>query len=398
MRIPRIALALLSAATTSMALAQEIVRTEYFVDTDPGYGQAKVIAAAKGDAGDYILSLEGVNAGAHILYIRSQDSEGRWSATASRPLYVQPYQGFWVLEYFYDAADPGPGKASVLPRPDSSVSNLLCSLPTSGLALGTHVLNVRGMRQDGMWSDLVSRPFLVVEHPAEPGNLEYFIDSDPGYGMGQSAAVTTGTSQVAIDLGNVAPGAHILYLRSRDEQGRWSATVSHPLYVLPLVDIVQLEYFYDAADPGQGLGIQVELPADKLSEFAFEADASQLTEGPHLLNVRARDSKGRWTLLSSESFSVVKSQTGINEVVADFAFSIEASNGQCRLTTNAGNIRNNCRVEVVDAAGQVLALANWPVATSNLLLTAATHKGAVLIVRILDVKDGRQLVRRLLMK
>lgn len=373
-------------------------RAEYFIDRDPGYGLGRGIAVADYDSLSYELDLGGLKPGAHILYIRCSDEYGRWSPTVARPLYVQPYQGFVALEYYYDMADPGQGLARALPRPESNDCELTASLPTRGLSLGTHLLNVRGLRPNGTWCNVETRQFLVVERPAEPGNLEYFFDRDPGYGRGQTVDVMTGVSQVAIDLGGLAPGAHILYMRNRDEQGRWSPTVSRPLYVCPVVDVVQLEYFYDSADPGEGRAVQVPLPADKLSEFTFEADASQLAVGDHHLNVRARDLKGRWTLVSSEPFTVTKTDTGVQILSTDFAFAVSAASGQCRLTPVGANSRNDCLVEVVDVAGLTLAKANWPAEVPELSLPVAAGKGAVLIVRVSDVTNGRQLLRRILMK
>ena len=370
-------------------------RAEYFFDTDPGFGQGKGIVVADYDSLDYELDLGGLKAGAHIIYIRCCDEYGRWSSTVAHPLYVQPYQGFLAMEYFYDYIDPGYGQARKLPTPEGSDCEMVLSLPTRELAPGVHTLNVRGLRPNGTWSDVTTRQFLVVERPAEPGNLEYFFDTDPGYGLGQSVDVTTGKSTVAIDLGSLQPGAHILYLRNRDEEGRWSATVSRPLYVCSAIDITRLEYFFDTADPGEGQAVQVSLPDDKLGEFAFEADASKLEAGEHQLNVRACDSKGLWTLVSSEPFTITETDTGVRTLTADFAFSIETANGQCLIAPLGNTRRNDCRVEVVGVDGRVLATAHWPAAQPRVSLDIAAHRGTVVIVRIRDAGDGRCLTRRI---
>ena len=155
-------------------------------------------------------------------------------------------------------------------------------------------------------------------------------------------------------------------MRNIDEQGRWSATVSRPLYVCPEMDIVQLEYYFDVIDPGYGKAIQVELSADRYSPFVFDVPTDGLYLGNHLLNVRARDSKDRWTVLSIEPFSVVEKGTGVRTLVSDFAFAIAAEGGRCRMTSLGDNSRHGCRVEVADVSGQLLATAEWPSTTPQL--------------------------------
>lgn len=400
MNIRRIALLLLTAAITTVTQAQTAVRAEYFIDTDPGYGKAWSVTGGELGCKDYAIPLNGVSAGSHILYIRCSDSDGRWSSTVSHPLYVQPYRGFWKMEYFYDDADPGTGNATPLPRPEFSIGELLCDLPTVGLSLGSHTVSVRGLRQDGSWCDVVTRPFMVLEHmvPTVPGNLECFVDTDPGYGLGMSVAATTGVNHLAIELGNVAPGAHILYVRSFDEQGRWSTTVSRPLYVCPVVNITVLEYFFDQEDPGAGNGVQVPLSGKKSGEVSFEVDVQGLAAGQHQLNVRTKDDLGRWSLVSSEPFTLTKNQTGIKEVVADFAFQIGLSRSLCTVTPAGSNSRNDCRIEIFDATGRSVAKATWSAATPQITLPVGAQPGTVLIVKIQDVKDGRQMTRRFLMK
>jgi len=392
----RISFTLLATACMIGAGAQ---RAEYFIDTDPGYGRATAITASEWATKSYWLELGDVKAGAHVFYLRCQDEQGRWSPTVSRPLYVQPYQGFWRLEYFFDQNDTGQGKAIQLPRPEFSVGELLASLSTSGLTLGTHTLNVRGMRQDGSWSDIVSQPFLVVEHigptvPDAPGNLEYFFDNDPGYGFGQSVKVSTGENRVVLNISELNAGAHILYMRSHDDDGRWSPTVSRPLYVCRNMDITALEYYFDDDDPGYGLAYQVAIPKSHGSVIAFEGNIEGLSSGRHQLNVRAKNSWGMWTMVSSESFTI-SGKTDIREVAADFGFDVRSRDGFCTITQHEGCQRGDCRVEIVDMSGCVVSYTIWKASVSNIQLPLQGITG-VYIIRISDLKDGRYFIRTIM--
>ena len=54
--------------------------------------------------------------------------------------------------------------------------------------------------------------------------IEYFFDSDPGYGAGTSIAITPGTVVNAMDMiptGPLSLGFHVLYIRAQDEHGKW---------------------------------------------------------------------------------------------------------------------------------------------------------------------------------
>ena len=247
----------------------------------------------------------------------------------------------------------------------------------------------------------VTKPYIPPVPEPLPTQVytEFSIDSDPGFGHGQPVSGTQwGSREYELDLSGVQSGVHLLIIRCKDEYGRWSATVNRPLYVCPAVSITALEYFFDYQDPGVGQGVQVPLSGKKSGEVAFEVDVRGLTAGQHQLNVRTRDELGRWSLLSSESFTLTKDQTGITEVVADFAFQIDLGRTLCTVSSQGNNTRNDCRVEIIDAAGRSVAKAEWPVQTAQLSLPVGVQPGSVLIVKIQDVKDGRTLTKRLLMK
>jgi len=181
-------------------------------------------------------------------------------------------------------------------------------------------------RASWAWCEFQNIEELTDEKPVEPDGdekpdnpevhgsfIEYFIDKDPGYGRASIMGQSDVDNQMEIDLDNVKPGAHILYVRSRDDQGRWSATVSRPLYVRQPVSIFALEYFFDNDDPEKGKGVQVVPPTDSSKPYEFEVSLGNLPVGEHRLNVRVKGNDGIWTALSSGVFTLVEN-TGINEL------------------------------------------------------------------------------------
>ena len=64
---------------------QNVVAAEYFVDVDPGYGNATPIALTAGvniASAAFNANLTGLSNGVHRLVIRSRNNEGRWSVLA----------------------------------------------------------------------------------------------------------------------------------------------------------------------------------------------------------------------------------------------------------------------------------------------------------------------------
>ena len=283
-----------------------VVRAEYFFDTDPGYGNATIINNVTSGDNNLSLSVEGLLPGAHMLYVRSQASNGVWSSTQSHPLLLikqKPVQATRV-EYFYDT-DPGYGNGKSVGNLTDGDNTLVVSV--AGLAYGVHHLCLRAQDNTGVWSQVAtSSVFVTSPKTANVNCVEYFFDTDPGYGHG-TVLVLGGAQDVVIDIStaNITPGAHMLYLRAQDNHGRWSSVQSHPIYVMNnLPDVVAVEYFFDDNDPGEGQATAVPLPSVKTDPFAFEANTAGLSAGEHHLKVRLQKNNGFWTLYDAATFTI----------------------------------------------------------------------------------------------
>ncbi len=102
-------------------------------------------------------------------------------------------------EYFFDT-DPGFSSATSLaitPGNDAGNSGLT---DVSSLPVGTHRYYARAKDQKGNWSLSQERRFSIVavmvalpSHPAQAvfSALEYFVDTDPGFGNGTIVPVHT---------------------------------------------------------------------------------------------------------------------------------------------------------------------------------------------------------------
>lgn len=136
---------------TLAAAPQNLVKAEYFIDTDPGFGAASVIPITPGaDLPNVAANINtaGLSNGVHQLWLRTQGAEGKWSITNQKDFLVDENPAYPTApaapgnlvyaEYFFDT-DPGFGNGTLVPfTPSSNLSNVTISANVSGLTDGSH--------------------------------------------------------------------------------------------------------------------------------------------------------------------------------------------------------------------------------------------------------------------
>jgi hypothetical protein len=320
---------------TRLRAVPEIRQIEYFIDTDPGWGKGVKVPVSGADVTQSInVALDESQTGLHTLYIRSQNTEGRWSLVQSRTFqqfYVENLPMLHDLEWFVDT-DPGFGHGNKLSLTGVTSANLF-TVDITGMASGMHTLYVRGRNALMQWGLTNSITFVKAEVTAQADitQLEYFIDNDPG--VGKAAPVTVGapsksvTANFPVNPAAFDEGIHTLYVRARDEFGRWSITQNIYFYKTASQDISQveyLEYFIDS-DPGFGKGIPVGItPSDHVVK-PFTVNLSAIDPGMHRLYIRARNTGDRWSITQSGAF--VKVVVPANEPVTALEWFIDADPG-----------------------------------------------------------------------
>jgi hypothetical protein len=326
--------------------AQNIARVEYFIDTDPGFGNGTAVSVSQGQqdiTANFSVNINTVSDGFHNLYVRSLATpytvteegkavkKGGWSLANVRTFYKEDINATGSTlpnitggEYFIDT-DPGHGKGQPISvTPGTNVTNVSFNVNISNpnIVPGFHNLFIRFRDAGGRWSQTNVRTFYKEDINTTSNTLpnitggEYFIDTDPGHGKGQPISVTPGTNlnnvsfNVNISNANIAAGFHNLYVRFRDANGRWSQANVRSFYkeqfagTTALPNVVALEYFVDT-DPGFGKGKRVNVtPSTNITSFNFPVDMSDVSIGNHKIYVRALDATGRWSLVSSGDFKV----------------------------------------------------------------------------------------------
>lgn len=293
--------------------SQSFNRLEYFIDTDPGFGNATSVNIAGGTTINqtFNVDLQNVNNGLHILYVRARDTDNNWSQLQRVP-FIR-YDGMGLVsnnrivqaEYFIDT-DPGFGSANAFSFTSGATIDLSQTIDLQAIANGLHILYIRVKDQLGRWSLLQAAPFIRLEGVG--GNtrfvaLEYFIDDDPGFGSGIAIPFSEGNTinvNQNINLSSISNGVHNLYIRAKDNLGRWSLLASS-LFVKTegnglTPEIVEIEFF-SGIDPGFGNGALVNVSPAQRVESSYSIPTTSLSEGENELYFRTKDNFGRWSLL-----------------------------------------------------------------------------------------------------
>jgi len=305
---------------------------EYFIDSDPGIGNATPIDI--GSPSDNIAALltnieSELSVGFHKLYIRTRYDDGTWGFATTRQFYIEASAQIRFVnaaEYFFDA-DPGFGQGNsiVVNTPGNEFSEVLTNIG-EGLIPGFHKLYIRTQYDDGVWGLATGRTVFV-----EPSLVtrvvdaaEYFLDNDPGVGQGVPIANITPSNEISgafeIETNGLVEGVHKLYIRLKYDDGTWGLAQRRVVNVtkLPSLNpkIIAYEYYYDN-DPGVGLAnaTVVDSAAFDVLGQTISAASSNLEEGVHKLFIRVQDEMGNWGFSQFSPFEVVVQGRALDSAV-----------------------------------------------------------------------------------
>lgn len=321
----------------SLPPAANLSYAEWYMDTDPGYGQGTAVAVSGTDASNLLININPANisSGVHRLGFRAKDANGSWSLD-NRWLFYKPYPtpgggtlppaaNITYAEWYMDT-DPGYGHGTPVSVSGTDASNLLININPANISSGVHRFAFRAKDANGNWS-LDNRWLFYKPYPTPGGgtlppapNLtyaEWYMDTDPGYGNGTSVPVSgTDVSNLLININpaNISSGVHRFAFRAKDANGNWSLDNRWLFYkpyptpgggtLPPAPALSYMEYFIDT-DPGYGLGKPVALPAGTdVSNLAVPVPLTGVTSGNHKLFIRAKDANGNWSLTNRFDFSV----------------------------------------------------------------------------------------------
>ncbi len=347
----------------TLAQKSNISQLEYFFDIDPGFGSAIPVAIAPDSLIDttFAIDLSGVPDGIHTIYFRVKNDSG-WSITYNKPLLIvhtKNYPKLDKIEYFFNS-DSGYefGEIIDLTLHDSSKIDTSFFIPLNTLSSGINTLYFRLQDDNGIWSQTYMKPLLVTESGGVSNidKIEYFFDTDPGYGMGNElelVPIILLDTVYKIPIDSISPGMHQLYIRAKNETKNWSLVFTKPVFVTQsgeLSILTNLEYFFDA-DPGFGNGILVDLSYQNVSyiDTIIKINLDTITPGMHQLYLRAQDELENWSTVFSKPIFV--SQSGELSILTnlEYFFDIDPGFGNGNLIDLS--IHNNFYIDTLIKIG-----------------------------------------------
>jgi hypothetical protein len=222
----------------------EIDGIEYFVDEDPGVGQAIQIDLPNSPVLNQAVSLNlsSFEPGFHILYIRVKDTNGSYSLAMAKPIIIADGNNntstIALIEYFLND-DPGHGNGQQIALNNAEYLDTEIDLDLSSAPIGVHQLFLRLKDNYGMWSHTYQHQLVVFPGVGGPQNIsqvEYFYDVDPGIGNGLQVNVDAAVLDSSLTIlvpESLSLGEHTLYVRVKDRQGRWSLLNTDEIFACP---------------------------------------------------------------------------------------------------------------------------------------------------------------------
>lgn len=228
-----------------------IVAMEYYIDTDPGIGSGVAITITTGVNQDVDLAINtsGLSVGFHDLIVRARYSDGTWGIQESRTFYVSASSvgsstNVAEVEYFFDT-DPGYGNGDQITLTPAGSIDMSALISTSSLSLGFHTLFVRAKDSDGFWGMVKYQVFYIDSYQRDEStdiaSVEYFIDTDPGFGSGTQYAISSPQASIDEDItvstSSLPDGDYSIGVRVEDTNGNFSITETAPFTICSGADV-----------------------------------------------------------------------------------------------------------------------------------------------------------------
>jgi PKD repeat protein len=291
-----------------------LTNLEYFFDADPGQGKGIPINGVPNEdfSQSFDLNYSDLSEGYHTLFIRAKDGSGNWGTVASKPFYalhIDDIPNITQIEYFFDK-DPEAGKGFPVTTSYGTFEEQNLIIEYSQLSEGYHTLFVRAKDSFGNWSLVATKDFyaLPVNDAQYITRMEYFFDSDPGFGLGKPVTVSNNTVEeqnVILDFTGLTEGYHSLFVRTKDNLGKWGTIASKQFYRITAsnpVNITDVEYFVDI-DPGVGKATNETVKPTMLLQHTVFLDLNSLWQGNHKIGFRVKNGHLNWSDTKIKNFT-----------------------------------------------------------------------------------------------
>lgn len=163
--------------------------------------------------------------------------------------------------------------------------------------------------------------------------VEYFFDSDPGFGQGQwMTATTDADGSFSFPTTGLKPGSHLLGFRAYNpgKSTYFAPTIMQQIFV-PLEEtptINYVEYFWDV-DPGAGKATRLDITAaSELNLNNVQIPTTGLSRGSHLLGIRAKGERGWSPLITQEVYVLAATTDGSDISRVEYFWDVDPGYGK----------------------------------------------------------------------
>jgi hypothetical protein len=361
----KIILLLVLYCTANVLQAQNnITAAEFFVDTDPGAGNATPITVTTpGSAVNFTANIPTtlLANGFHFAAIRTKTNNGKWSLSEPRGFYISTATSnvtdISAAEFFVDT-DPGVGNGTSVTITSGPNPTFVATVPTTALSGGFHFVAIRTKDLNNKWSLFEGRGFYISSSTANVTDIsaaEFFVDTDPGAGNGTAVTIAPGpnpTFVATVPTTSLTPGFHFAAIRTRDASGKWGLFEARGFYISTsttnVTNITAAEFFVDI-DPGVGNGSAVTITSGPNPIFVATVPTASLTTGFHFAAIRTRDASGKWSLFESRGFYISTQTNNVSNMVeAEYFIDADPGVGNASPFTipNAANFSQNFSLNV----------------------------------------------------
>jgi hypothetical protein len=206
------------------------------------------------------------------------------------------------LEYSWDSPAP-PGSGTPLAITPGNVTQVIGNIPIAALSPGLHVLYIRALDDSAGWGQPQSEWVYKFEtlSPSNREILELQISFDGGPATIYDVPDLSEAQLIRnIPIASLSSGLHVLNIRARDNFGNWGQPQSEWVYKFETMtpsnrEILELQISFDG-----GPATIYDVPDLSETQLVRNIPIASLSDGLHILSIRARDNFGNWGQPQSE--------------------------------------------------------------------------------------------------
>lgn len=254
------------------------------------------------------INIAYLKTGVHYFNLRARNNHGEWSSLARLLFYKPdlPVDSAEITEYEYWIDDD---YASHVTDSATLENEYIATVDISELPVGIHFFNFRAKNSNKERSAIKRMIFYIpeMEDPnAELKEYEYWIDDD--YTLHHTEAANDEEFIATLDISDLSVGVHYFNFRAKNTNDTWSSLARLIFYNPELEDTTasmkEFEYWLD-----NNYAERTNLDTDN-GDFVARVDISQLSEGAHYFNFRAKNTNEVWSALLCLEFNRPDEEVG----------------------------------------------------------------------------------------